>query len=877
VAAFLNEAYAQEDPLQDLLRTHRRLALMRAPLKARIGVMRKLAAQDSNNPIWTEDVRAFEKARFRQIQVEAAEAAKRHDVDGLGSLLGELEDQTWTEPPPQALLQGLRKADAQFRGEQNRAILTDLEGQLNDAFASSDPVRGRLARDRWLAMLDSLKLSPRDPIHARVEQALLWLERQDLREESDRKHEAATQSLLRALDDPRRIGPVALERMGNAVLGHERGMSDAIQKRYLERLWKEQAAAVRRRQVIVASSISAGVLVLTMIFLGVRRQARLNDAGQAATAVSDMLELGELEQASEFLKKLEAADAGLLEYPSMVDARSRFQAAQDKEVERALKFDQAMRDAQHAPVTEPKPAALQTARSLARLATEKTAVEQLVQGRQAAFLENRARLDKEMAPRLDAVSIEIAKMKTILESAKPGNTDVASLPESIVRVQRQLESMGPDLAHVGDDLQSLSRALAQKLDSIRADLTQRERRLQLEDQITRAVEYSAAEETRDLDPYADLLRQYIKAVPDVPRSRAFGQLDRERSAWKSVVEWNHLASAWRTEANGLTAQTLRDRLERTTKFLAENPWFPAFDQVVEYQKHLEALSRRDLKADAPGRRLVQLLSDPFVESIWMVRVKDSKAKSKCYYLNQPFRGESNLIRYVGGYDGRERPKAIVKANIEYSGWSPQTRIATQYKAILGQEATFTNWDKVMIDLLTAIRSSRDMDHLLQVALLKKVVENAMEGSEPLRAALAPAKGILEQAEFDANVPWMDPDNSDADRLRPRALEIVKSLPDFAEALKEARGHRERIEQVVRRLPCTVGWLIKEDNRWQARTGQLTPKEGDLWVIVPEGNSRSAWRQVGAIKNGTIKLVTESSDVMVEGRPVFMMIQSTSRS
>src|SRR5947209_914413 len=36
-ASFLNEAYAQEEPLQDLLRTHRRLAMQRAPLRLRIG------------------------------------------------------------------------------------------------------------------------------------------------------------------------------------------------------------------------------------------------------------------------------------------------------------------------------------------------------------------------------------------------------------------------------------------------------------------------------------------------------------------------------------------------------------------------------------------------------------------------------------------------------------------------------------------------------------------------------------------------------------------------------------------------------------------------------------------------------------------------
>ena len=205
-------------------------------------------------------------------RLEAAEAAKRHDVGALGHLLGELEEQKWQEPPPQVLVQGLRKVDAQFRGQQNLAILTDLESELNDAFSSSNPIRGRLARDRWFTMVRSLQLSPKDPIHARVEAALLWLEEQDRQEEADRQHEAATQSLLQALDDRKRIGPAALEVMGNAVMGHGRGMSESLQRRYLERLWAEHAAFARWKQRILAGSLAAVVLVASLIFVAIRRQ-----------------------------------------------------------------------------------------------------------------------------------------------------------------------------------------------------------------------------------------------------------------------------------------------------------------------------------------------------------------------------------------------------------------------------------------------------------------------------------------------------------------------------------------------------------------------------------------------------------------------------
>ena len=74
-------------PAPGLVRMHRRLALQRAPIKSRIAVMRKLAAQDTNNPIWTDDLRTFEKARFRQVQSEAAEAAQNRNVVTISQLL----------------------------------------------------------------------------------------------------------------------------------------------------------------------------------------------------------------------------------------------------------------------------------------------------------------------------------------------------------------------------------------------------------------------------------------------------------------------------------------------------------------------------------------------------------------------------------------------------------------------------------------------------------------------------------------------------------------------------------------------------------------------------------------------------------------------
>ncbi len=67
-AVALNEAYAQHDPLRELLRRYRRMALAQAPLSRRLAVLRTIADKDSGTPMWREDIVEHEKARLLQVR-----------------------------------------------------------------------------------------------------------------------------------------------------------------------------------------------------------------------------------------------------------------------------------------------------------------------------------------------------------------------------------------------------------------------------------------------------------------------------------------------------------------------------------------------------------------------------------------------------------------------------------------------------------------------------------------------------------------------------------------------------------------------------------------------------------------------------------------
>ena len=107
VASALNEAYAQHEPLQKLLESHRLLALGRSPLPQRLSVLRSLAALDEASPHWDLDVREMERARLRELEADSRSAAQRGDAAALKTLLGEVQAADWRETVPASLLRDL--------------------------------------------------------------------------------------------------------------------------------------------------------------------------------------------------------------------------------------------------------------------------------------------------------------------------------------------------------------------------------------------------------------------------------------------------------------------------------------------------------------------------------------------------------------------------------------------------------------------------------------------------------------------------------------------------------------------------------------------------------------------------------------------------
>lgn len=242
-AAALDGAYADDQPLEELLRKHRLLALARAPLVNRLSMLRRIAELDTRNPAWETDIRTFEKARLQQLATSVDNVLRQDNGPALVELANELRGK-WRVTPPASLVAKVDKAARHYSDHKVLAILKDLEVKLNDAMNSFDVQRAVRLRKEWQRAVGASKPAPRDPIWDRMATVLSWIDQQVQRQTSDASYQAAVADLEQALYQ-KKPGP-ELERQAGKLLALQRGMPDGLQERYDEAFYTEAVETLER-------------------------------------------------------------------------------------------------------------------------------------------------------------------------------------------------------------------------------------------------------------------------------------------------------------------------------------------------------------------------------------------------------------------------------------------------------------------------------------------------------------------------------------------------------------------------------------------------------------------------------------------------------
>ncbi|MCP4787355.1 MAG: hypothetical protein GY878_27820 [Fuerstiella sp.] len=266
IATDLNGAYADDEPLERLMRRFRVHSLARAPLRSRIDLLRQIAKRDAGSAYWKDDLKSYEQARIRQIADEGRDAITSRNFVDLRRLSDEVHKKPWSVKPDRKIVERLDQAMVEVRQIEAVTRLSRLTAEFTDAKATGDTEQAKELGETWEELAQKCNRESEAFLEAEEAVAPLfrWLRHLDQEEEDERLFAAELKKLQRAL----RSEQSSLEEIYkyyDAVAAFENlEIPEAIQTRYEAKL-VEIAKKRQMKQYMTFGGIAVGVIILLMI------------------------------------------------------------------------------------------------------------------------------------------------------------------------------------------------------------------------------------------------------------------------------------------------------------------------------------------------------------------------------------------------------------------------------------------------------------------------------------------------------------------------------------------------------------------------------------------------------------------------------------
>jgi hypothetical protein len=864
-AEALNEAYGNIQPLQHLLRRHRLLALSRAPLQDRLAVMRELAALDSANPIWTEDITEFEAIRGRQIEADLREAMRVDDVQTVDTLVAEVRTASWLNGPPPSLLTTAQRVGQVREARRIQEMFRGLVHDLAAARQSGDVAAVKELQGRWNEAATRYRLPVDDPLRAEASPAFNWLEIEERRAAEVRKQRAAMIRLEETLLDKKATRP-DLEKRYKAVLVHDGKVDPPLEDQYQRRLQAFDEQARQRRKFVVLSIAIASLLLGTGLIFWIMESRKAARAAAAITTIKNSLAAGELADARRSLDNFKEQEPDLRSCREIGELTRQVDTAMAAEQERVARFQEAIKAAEAAPADNADPASLSVARTLASTSAEKIAVDRLTRIRteRARDLTRQRETDFRAAvSRLDA-------RVQAFEPLAGREPDADSTRDTLRRLQTELDQLTASGSGLREEVRDLAARLAARLDAIRSGISQEMEQKSL------LAEISHALVKRDLMLYATLLQKFANHFPGGPRSVSFARAAKEKPLWDAEESWTRLIGPFKNRLFDLSPDEATELRGRLSDFLDAHRNFIDADVAVKCHDCVQSISQQDEKiGTSAAAKLRELFSNWKYKRLWFI-VEDGNT----YYVSEDPQVEKARragrdlipVRYISDSMGNEKAHNPMLNHISSSGRCGASLLAD---LVAGMPPNFAgpSWDKAMGKILNELSTTPNMDPIVRLDLLRTVTDLAGKGSTPLSEAMADYKRALSTGPKDlSKLEWMVPQANltDVRRSADSTLRRAANALNLKDLEAKVTARREEVYvAILHSMHDVAGGLS-----WQGNSGWqlIGPRLNGRWqlaVMVPVlGQDKPKWITVGEMENGKISLNTENQLACLEGRVVF---------
>ncbi|HUP79977.1 MAG TPA: hypothetical protein VM260_15600, partial [Pirellula sp.] len=519
----LQEAIVEEQPLEELLRQHRRLAIAKAPLSWRLKVLRRLGKIDSANVVWREDQEQWERVRFKQIPAELKEAIESKSLVSVQRICGELNESNWAVAPSQDLCKRASTAANSFLHAEQSLQLKLIADQLHSAYSEGNESNASKQFRAWTEIVKAMRSPPPSDLMQSVEPAIEWL--QGCTEDRERiaKHEKASVSLYVALQKKSTLADI--QRSYYDVTSLQMGVDRILEQRYKSRVNELQHASKRRLQLgIVAISVSAVTLMLALGLWQWNRTYRkaVDDASSRLTA---LIAAEELTEADSIVKKLTQQAPQIAKSPVLVSLISKLKVKQDAEAIRAERAASAIATAQTDDPAKIDIEKVMSAEKLAKTSDERMEIQKVRRAWERSELE--------------IANDQFETIRTSVKSVEDRLLDIQKIQLSGVS-ETELQSILIDLNKLTVDFpRGANRAskilelAMERAKSLRDSVRKQRRNMEIRQQATKGMR-----EAKTLELFQSEMKRFADKLPGDPVATEFAEALGESDYWKRVDAWN---------------------------------------------------------------------------------------------------------------------------------------------------------------------------------------------------------------------------------------------------------------------------------------------------------------------------------------------------
>lgn len=870
-AAQLHEALVDAQPMEELLRQHRRLAIAKAPLSWRLKVLRRLAAMDAINVVWKEDQEQWETVRIKQLGGELAIASQAKDVGGVSLLCDELTQSSWAIPIPENLVRSALQTRTRLQDESSIKQLETLSEELHRAYSEGNEAKGKILIQQWNTVSKQLASSIPNHLLDQTQPALEWMRSLEEEKRVDQRF-AELHGNLESLLQDQRTPIIDLRRAHYQLVSLPREMNPLLEKQFRTRV-SELEASSRRRIAVTTGGIAFSLLIFVVIgFVWYQRTTFQQTVAKTDARLAELLEQDDLDQTEELVTKLKQQSSSLANAPEIVSRLAEFESRKKIETERRAEALAAIEAA------ESEDATLDIEKILhaEKLATKQDEKAKIGSIRKRWDAKERTLADAQFDNVKRGVE-SIRQELTRLHAMKAATLDRSELEELIRRSQKLLDENprgGPEARSIITLTTQSAIQLRDSVAKIQEDNQSREQLLSKLRSITNSSELRQG------------LKNFIDRLPSNEMSTDLRKSYEESMLWDQIDNWNKWAlevSRASSEADLQESKLLEfnDRYEEMYKKL--NVRLP--ESLEQYLSQSAESTRK--RASIISSFAEEMKNSVILELATLINPEnpDSPKVGNRFFINLRTRDEyantfnkGRAIRSLTLPVVSDRSGAV--SNIDFRGNihvldEPRMSVRRILAAIDGnQKQMVDEWERQFQKLIFDVASSDELDKQLKSMLIARILNTAMDGSESLRGAYKNTNDYLFEYS-EARAAWF------AEKPFDPSLEseLIQELKNSSEKWNSNLAARKKsLSEINKSKLVWVGSMLpdKEGNLVAVFYRSDVPN-GTLLTITTDGVStdRGELSLVGRVSNGEGQLNKIGSAVQA-GRPLYWRNDSHAR-